>query len=90
MHRYHPISCDLHDYLEIACLHRLLLQVELLDGEVFRAIALTTLSTARKEEFLRLDCGGQRREVRLDALHAITPQGPAVPFGRIVLAQRPG
>ena len=29
MDSYHPIACDLHDYLEIACMHGYRLQVEL-------------------------------------------------------------
>ena len=32
MEPYRPISCDLHDHLEIACLRRLRLRVELADG----------------------------------------------------------
>ncbi|MFU5691769.1 Rho-binding antiterminator, partial [Pseudomonas aeruginosa] len=32
MDSYHPIACDLHDYLEIACLYRYRLLLELEDG----------------------------------------------------------
>ncbi len=69
---YHPIECDLHDALEIACLHHALLQVELRDGSRFVARARTTVSTAEKEEFLLLDAPDGERRIRLDHLHAVT------------------
>ena len=39
MDSYHPIACDLHDYLEIACLYRYRLLLELEDGVRFEAEA---------------------------------------------------
>lgn len=30
--KYHPVDCDLHDYLEIACLYHYLLRIELTTG----------------------------------------------------------
>lgn len=32
--KYHPVDCDLHDYLEIACLYRYMLRIVLTDGTV--------------------------------------------------------
>jgi Rho-binding antiterminator len=49
---YHPIDCDLHDYLEIACMYHYWLRIELTDGTCFDAKALTTCTTVEKEEFL--------------------------------------
>ncbi|AWH37852.1 transcriptional antiterminator [Stenotrophomonas sp. ZAC14D1_NAIMI4_6] len=72
---YQPLECDLHDVLEIACLHRALLQVELRDGSRFVARARTTESTADKEEFLLLDAPDGERRIRLDQLHAVATVG---------------
>ncbi|WP_303636152.1 Rho-binding antiterminator [Stenotrophomonas tuberculopleuritidis] len=72
---YRPLDCDLHDVLEIACLHRALLQVELTGGGTFVARARTTLSTPDKEEFLLLDAADGERRIRLDQLHAVTTVG---------------
>ncbi|MCU9949975.1 Rho-binding antiterminator [Pseudomonas sp. PDM13] len=83
MNAYQPLHCDLHDYLEIACLHGYRLRVELSDGEPFEARALTTRTAASKEEFLRFD---DQREVRLDRLLAITPLDPGARFSRVLLA----
>jgi len=87
---YHPIECDLHDVLEIACLHHALLQVELRDGSRFVARARTTLSTAEKEEFLLLDAPDGERRVRLDQLHAVATVGAdGVAGARTVLGPGP-
>ncbi len=87
---YRPIECDLHDVLEIACLHHALLQVELRDGSRFAARARTTVSTADKEEFLLLDAPDGERGVRLDQLHAVATVGAdGIPGARTVLGPGP-
>ena len=87
---YRPIECDLHDVLEIACLHHALLQVELRDGSCFVARARTTVSTAEKEEFLLLDAPDGERRVRLDQLHAVATVGAdGVAGARTVLGPGP-
>lgn len=89
MKAYQPLNCDLHDYLEIACMHGYVLDVELVDGQRFTARALTT-RTVNKEEFFVLQNDGEPFEIRLDRLLAITPANPGASFGRIVLAESPG
>ena len=83
MTAYQPLNCYVHDYLEIACMHRYRLQVELIDGRSFVARALTTRTAASKEEFLLLARDSGQCEVRLDQLLAISPLGLNVSFGRI-------
>lgn len=87
MNAYQPLNCDLHDYLEIACMHQYNLRVELLDGSDYVAKALTTRTATSKEEYLQLDKNdGVLVEVRLDQLLAITPLNSNASFGRISLA----
>lgn len=83
---YQPLDCDLHDFLEIACLHGYRLQVELLEGQGFVARALDTRTAPSKEEFLVLQGDTGRKEIRLDRLLAITPLDAGASFGRIELA----
>lgn len=83
---YQPLHCDLHDYLEIACMYGYELQVELRDGSGCTARALTTRTAPNKEEFLVLQNDNDQFEVRLDQLLAITPLDPNASFGRIELA----
>lgn len=86
MNAYRPLNCDLHDYLEIACMHGYRLLIERLEGPSFEAKALTTRTTANKEEFLVVQGETGQQELRLDWLLAITPLDTGASFGRIVLA----
>jgi Rho-binding antiterminator len=88
MSNYKPIDCDLHDYVEIACLHHYRLLIELANGTHFNAKAVTTRTAASKEEFLVLEGNETHSEVRLDRLLAITPLDRGAVFGRVVLAGR--
>ncbi|UTW08649.1 Rho-binding antiterminator [Pseudomonas benzenivorans] len=84
---YQPLACDLHDYLEIACLHHYRLCIELLDGGRLEAEALPTQTAPSKEEFLVVrDQQGEQR-LRLDRLLAITPLTPGASFSRVVLGR---
>lgn len=86
MDTYEPLHCDLHDYLEIACLYGYTLNIELIDGQQLTARAITTRTAPTREEFLELDTEGHRQEIRLDHLLAITPVDEDAKFGRVVLA----
>lgn len=86
MDTYEPLHCDLHDYLEIACLYGYTLDIELIDGQQLTARAITTRTAPTREEFLELDTEGRRQEIRLDHLLAITPGDEDAKFGRVVLA----
>ncbi|TWC38674.1 Rof transcriptional antiterminator [Pseudomonas sp. SJZ079] len=83
---YQPLACDLHDYLEIACLYHYRLHIELNDGDSLDAEALTSATTPSKEEFLIvLSAQGQQR-LRLDRLLAITPLSANARFARVLLS----
>ncbi|OLF51925.1 Rho-binding antiterminator [Pseudomonas chlororaphis] len=85
MNTYRPLDCDLHDYLEIACMHGYRLRVELIDGSRFEAVGSTTRTDASGEEFFCLAGAEGPIDVRLDQLLAITPLDAQRSFGRIVL-----
>ena len=85
MTRYQPLNCDLHDYLEIACLRGYQLDIELVDGQRLMARAVTTRTSSDKEEFLVIEQLGAQQEIRLDQLLAVTPQETNAEFGRVVL-----
>jgi Rho-binding antiterminator len=84
MSHYKPIDCELHDYVEMACLHGYRLLIELADGNEFKAKAVTTRATDG-EEFLVIEGNQTPNEIRLDRLVAITPLDTGAVFGRIVL-----
>lgn len=84
---YQPIACEIHDYVEIACLHRYRLRIELTDGSSLEGQALTTESAPTKEEFVVVRSESGERRLRLDRLHAITPLNAVSSFGRVVLSR---
>lgn len=86
MDDYQPLACDLYDYLEIACLHHYQLAIELVDGSRLEAQALTTQTTASKEEFLLVRTTDGEQRLRMDRLLAITPQDAGASFGRVLLS----
>ncbi|WP_434672764.1 Rho-binding antiterminator [Pseudomonas sp. R1-15] len=86
MDTYKPLHCDLHDYLEIACLCGYMLDIELIDGQHLTARAITTRTASTREEFLEVETADGRQEIRLDRLLAITPLDKHARFGRVVLA----
>ncbi|BAN50187.1 Rho-binding antiterminator [Metapseudomonas resinovorans] len=85
---YQPLSCDLYDYIEIACLHRYQLHIELVGGARLDARAMTTLTTPDKEEFLLVQNEGGQERLRLDQITAITPLTEGASFGRVLLGNQ--
>ena len=80
MDSYRPIACDLHDYLEIACLYRYRLLLELEDGVRFEEMCIRDRMERRIEggHFLPQakpkDCGTAMREFA-DGLSTLTSRG---------------
>lgn len=82
---YRPLACDLYDYLEIACMHRYRLRIELVDGSELQARALTTRSVVGQGEFFVVENEHGEQQLRLDHLLAVTPLDPRASFGRVLL-----
>lgn len=59
------ISCHLHDYIEIACLHGYEIELQLLNGDVVTGQALTTETDSDKKEYLLVKKHDQTRKVLL-------------------------
>ncbi|TJZ77655.1 Rho-binding antiterminator [Chitiniphilus eburneus] len=79
---YSPISCELHDYLEIACMHRYPLLVERREAPDCLGVALDVFGR-HGGEYLRLSTRDGVLDVRLDNLVAITPTEEQARFGRV-------
>ncbi len=75
---YSPISCALHDHLELACMGGYRLKIELTDGRQMHAVAQTTQSGPQQAEWLIVTAeNGLREAIRLDRIAAITAEtGP--------------
>ncbi|MGR7922947.1 Rho-binding antiterminator [Zobellella denitrificans] len=62
------MSCDQHDYLEIACLYRYRIRLTLASGNQLTGIALDTRRDGDRQECLLLGTGGAEQLVRLAEL----------------------
>lgn len=73
-----PLDCNLHDYLELACMRGYWLDVELVDGQRLIARALSTRTTDTNEEFIVLEQNKSFKEIGVTQLAAITPLNSGV------------
>lgn len=73
---HQPISCQLHDYIEIACLYRIRINLTMTDNTRVTGQALTTRTAADKREYLviRSATGEQQIELKhIKRMQALTP-----------------
>ena len=77
------LSCELHDYLEIACLYGYQVKLTLKDHQVLEAKAIDTLTTAEKREYLLID-NGQIQRIELNQLKKLQVLTPNAQFTEVV------
>jgi len=77
-----PISCELHDYIEIACMHGYRVRLEVKDGQSLEGKAVDVITTPEKREFLVIDTG-QKQQVELNQLVRMTTLTPNASFKEI-------
>jgi len=81
------ISCDLHDYLEIACMYGYQIQLTLNDNRIIEGKAMNTMTTADKREFLVIDNDhghGQKEEIELNQIRKLQVLTPNAKFSEVV------
>jgi Rho-binding antiterminator len=70
------ISCELHDFLEIACLYGYRVKLTLKDQKIIECKALDVLTTVEKREYLVIDNGHEQRQIefnQLSKMQVLTP-----------------
>ncbi|MBE8167853.1 MAG: transcriptional antiterminator [Shewanella sp.] len=70
---YQPISCSFYDQIELACMKRKAIKIDLLDGTELTAIPRTTETRSDKSEYLVLiplsyENAEQEINIRLDLI----------------------
>lgn len=66
------VSCELHDYLEIACIYGYQVRLTLKDRQTLEGKAIDTMTSAEKREYLIVD--DSRIELnRIEKLQVLTP-----------------
>ncbi|MCL2917048.1 Rho-binding antiterminator [Shewanella litorisediminis] len=85
MQDYQRIACDRYDVLELACIRRYPLLLELKDEGRIHGRAVTTETRADKSEWLLIETATSQRAIRLDRIIAITPDIEGAGFGRVLI-----
>lgn len=62
------ISCDQHDYIEIACMFRYPIKLTMKSGELIECTALDTVLNEHKDECIKVEVNGSERLVVLTEL----------------------
>lgn len=62
------LSCDLHDYLEIACMYAYRIELEINDGQKYTGKALTTNTSEQKEYLMFSSDTAPAKELKLGVL----------------------
>lgn len=79
---YIPISCHLHDYVEIACMHGYRVRIGTRDALVVGK-AVTTRTDPGKREWLIVERDGRQSELRLDRIVSLEPLDNGALFAQI-------
>jgi len=66
------IRCDIHDYIEIACLYKIEISLTLTSGEEVTGVASTTIIDARKQECIVIERGDESASIVLDTIKTMT------------------
>ena len=75
-----PISCALHDHLEVACLYGYQMRLTLVSGNVLRGRAVTTDTRSDKTEVLVLSIDNGNHDVAMDQIARIEIETEAAMF----------
>ena len=77
------ISCELHDYLEIACMYGYRVKLTIKNHQTIEGKAVDTVTTAEKREYLVIDNGHEKHEVELNQLVKMEVLTPNAKFKKV-------
>ncbi len=77
------ISCQTHDYLEIACLYGFAVRIRLHSDELIEGKAITTETSADKREWLIVEQHSERISIELQQIKSMQALSPNPHFDLI-------
>ena len=78
------IDCELHDYIEVACMYGYQVRLILKNQQIFEGKAKDIVTTAEKREFLIIDNEQGSQEVELIQLKKMQILTPNAQFKEVV------
>lgn len=82
----HLISCELHDYIEVACMYGYQIRLILKDQSTMEGKAKDILTDVEKREFLLLETESGSRQVELISLDKLQVLTPGARFTEVVFS----
>jgi Rho-binding antiterminator len=81
------ISCSNYDYIEIVCLYRYPVRLQLQSGEVFEGTALDTARNQERQECIKIQVNESEQLVQLDTIAylEVTAENPHIQ-GKVSIA----
>ncbi len=76
------ISCDLHDFIEVACMYGYQVRLTLKDGQIIEGTAVDIMTSKEKREYLIIN-SGQEQQVELTLLTKLTVLTPNAQFKEV-------
>ena len=76
------VSCDLHDYIEIACMYGYRVKLTLKDRQVLDGKAVDILTSTDKREYVVID-NGKRQNIELNQLKKLNVLTPNAQFTEV-------
>ncbi|MCE7913673.1 MAG: transcriptional regulator [Nitrosomonas sp. PRO4] len=77
------ISCELHDFVEVACMYRYLLKLSLKNNQVIEGKAIDIVNSPKGRECLLID-GNPQQQVELTQLTKMEVLTPNAKFREVV------
>jgi Rho-binding antiterminator len=77
------INCELHDFLEIACLYGYRVKLTLKDQKIIEGKALDVLTTTEKREYLIIDNGREQQQIEFNQLRKMQVLTPNALFKEV-------
>lgn len=77
-----PIACELHDYVEIACMYGYRLKLTLTENRSLEGKAVDVVTDPDKREFLVID-NGERRKIDLAEIVEMETRTPGAKFQKV-------
>lgn len=82
------ISCSDYDYIEIVCLYRYQVSIELINGEQIQGIALDTKRNQAKVECIELALEGSQQLLELDRIKRLVVNSPNPHFSQVTFTTK--
>jgi Transcriptional antiterminator len=76
------VACDLHDFIEIACMYHYQVKLTLKDQTSIEGKAIDTLISSDKREYLVIDTG-QKQQIELNQLRKLQVLTPKAQFTEV-------